>query len=149
VDAFLNWSAGADPFAGDARSRALAPRTVRLRRDQIHAAVTALIETGISPKRIKSLRDLVSLENARRILRRRHEMVDGSENLFNYDLARTVVEIASRWVKVKPRLLKQLKHLASKVPAPASGLTKKNKAALRQFDDPSNLRKLFDFSRRL
>jgi hypothetical protein len=46
VDNYLTWNRCADPFAADARSRALAPRTLRLRRDQIHAAVTALVETG-------------------------------------------------------------------------------------------------------
>ena len=43
-----------DPFAADARSRPLAPRTLRLRRDQIHAAVTALVESGTKPAAILS-----------------------------------------------------------------------------------------------
>jgi integrase len=148
-DAFLAWCAGVDPFAADARPRALAPQTVKLRRNQIHAAVTALVESGVNPKTIRSLRDLVSPANVKRILRRRNEMVGGRENIFNHDLAWTLVEIARRWVKIRPAALDKLKQLASKVPTPVLGLTSKNKFALRQFDDPANLRRLYEFSSRL
>jgi integrase len=149
VDAFLGWCAGVDPFAADPRSRALAPQTVKLRRAQIHAAATALLESKVSPKILRTLRDLVSLENFKRILRRRHEMIDGRENIFNHDLARTLVEIARQWVEVKPAMLEQLKRFANRVPKPVSGLTNKNKATLRQFDDPANFRRLYEFSNRL
>lgn len=47
VDAHLSWCAACDPFAADARPRALAPRSLRLRRDQIHAAVTAWTCPGL------------------------------------------------------------------------------------------------------
>jgi integrase len=149
VDSFLDWCAGVDPFAADARSRALAPQTVKLRQNQIHAAATALLESGVNPKTIRSLRDLVSPENMKRILRRRNEMVGGRENIFNHDLAWTLVDIARRWVKVRLVTLDKLKQLASRVPTPVSGLTSKNKTTLRQFDDLANFSRLFDFSNRL
>src|SRR5262249_2115911 len=149
VDAFLGWSAGDDPYAANVRPRTLAPGTIKLRRAQIHAAATALAESGASAKTIRSLRDLVSPRNVKRILRRRNEMVGGHENIFNHDLAWTLVEIARRWVKADPRVLDELKRLASRVPTPVRGLTSKNKTTLRQFDDPANLRKLFDFTIRL
>jgi integrase len=149
VDACLAWCAGVNPFAANARPRALAPQTVKLRRDQIHAAATALVESGVDPKTIRSLRGLVSPENVKRILRRRNEMVGGHENIFNHDLAWTLVEIARRWVKIRPAALDEIKRLASKVPTPVSGLTSKNKTTLRQFDDPANLRRLYEFPDRL
>ena len=136
-------------FAADARSRALAPQTIKLRRNQIHAAVTALVESGVKPTAIKSLADLVSPENFKRILRRRHEMVGGRENVFNHDLARALVQIARQWVKVDAGVLAELTRLAGKVPMPMSGLTDKNKRALRQFDDPAVLQRLFNFPSRL
>ena len=43
---YLSWAGGSDPFDPDARLRPLAPQTLRLRRDQIHAAVTALAKFG-------------------------------------------------------------------------------------------------------
>ena len=82
-------------FAADARSRALAPQTIQLRRNQIHAAVTALVESGVRPSAITSLADLVSPEKFKRILRRRNETVGGRENVFNGDLARALVQIAA------------------------------------------------------
>jgi hypothetical protein len=41
-DTYLSWCVATDPFAVDARPRPLASRTLKLSRDQIHAAVTAL-----------------------------------------------------------------------------------------------------------
>ena len=93
--------------------------------------------------------DLVSPENFKRILRRRHQMVGGRENVFNHDLARTLVEVARQWVKVDAATLTELRRLASKVPTPLPGLTEKNKRALRQFDDPAVLRRLYEFPGRL
>jgi integrase len=142
------WCA-ADPLAADARSRPLAPRTIKLRQDHIHAAVTALVESGVKPKAIQSLADVVSSGNFKRILRRRHEMVSGRDNVFNHDLARSLIEIARQWVKVDAVSLAELRRLTSKVPVPLAGLTEKNKRALRQFDDPAILRRLYDFPGRL
>ena len=46
VDDYLSWAGGSDPFDPDARIRPLASRTLRLRRDQVHAAVTALVDSA-------------------------------------------------------------------------------------------------------
>ena len=105
-------------FAADARSRALAPQTIKLRQNQIHAAVTALVESGIKPAAIKSLADLVSPENFKRILRRRYETVGGRENVFNCDLARALVQIARQRAKVGTGVLAELTRLAGKIPMP-------------------------------
>ena len=129
-------------FAADARRRAMAPRTVQLRRDQIHAAVTALIEVGVPAADIASLADLVVPENFKQILLRRYEMSAGAENVFNRDVARSLIEIAYQWVKVDEPTADELRRLAGKLPAPAPGLTRKNKGALRQFDDPQVLHRL-------
>ncbi len=149
ADDYLAWCAGIDVFATDARPRALAPETLRLRRDEIHAAVTALLESGMATKEIRSLADLVSLENFKRILRRRHEMVGGRENIFNAELARMLVEVGRDWVKLDPARLKELTRLAGKVPKPMPGLTTKNKRVLRQFDDPAVLQRLYNLPDRL
>ena len=148
-DTYLTWCAGGDVFAADARSRALAAQTVKLQHDHVHAAVTALVESGIPPKAIRSLGDLVTIENFKRILRRRHEMVEGRENVFNRDLTRTLIEIARRWVKVSCSSLTELEGSPAKYRRRRPGLRTKNKATLRQFDDPSNLRRLVELPDRL
>ena len=142
VDAYLSWCSGSDPFAADARARPLAPDTLRLRRDQIHAAVSALVECGTRRSSIRLLADLVTPNNLKSILRRRLESVGGEENTFNHLLGSVLVQIAREWVKVDPPILAELKRLVGKLPVPPLGLTSKNKRFLRQFDNPDALRRL-------
>ena len=149
VDKFLKWSSQSDPFAPDSRSRRLAPPTLRLRRDQIHAAASALIDTGMKPAAIRSLADLVTPVNFKRILRLRVEMVDGAQNSFNHSLAIALTLIARDWVKVDGPVYAELKRILSKVPVPLKGLTNKNKRFLRQFDDLNALQCLVQLPERL
>ena len=107
VEKYLVWCEAADVFAADARPRPLAPRTLKLRRNQIHAAVTALVESGRDPASIKSVADLVSVDAFKCILRRRHEAVGSRANNFNRDLAELLVQIAREWVKVDARAVDQ------------------------------------------
>jgi hypothetical protein len=142
LDNCLAWSSNTDPFAPDAPARPLAPATIRLRRDQIHGAVTALVDSGVEPASITALADLVMVPNFKKIARHRLEMAQGCENSFNRGLATTLVQIAREWVKTDNATLIELKRLASKVPGPRGDLTAKNKRFLRQFDDPSVLQRL-------
>lgn len=146
VDNYVTWCAVSDPFAADARIRALAPRTLQLRRDEIHAAVTALVQSGVDTSTIQSLADLVSPDHLKRILRKRLEY---ETNTFNHFLGKTLVQLARDWVKVDAQVSAELKRLVSKMPAPVVGLTDKNKRALRQFDDPAVLRRLYSLSESL
>ena len=148
-DEHLAWCSVCDPFAPDARMRALAPRSLRLRRDQIHAAVTALVESGIKPSAIRSIADLVTPDHLKRILRRRLDSVGGAENTFNLGLGYALLQIAHEWVKVDAQVFAELKRLVGKMPEPVMGLTDKNKRALRQFDDPAVLRRLYSLPERL
>ena len=142
LEDYLAWCANTDPFAADARSRPLAPATVRLRRDQIRAAVTALIESGVEPTAIRTLADLVSAANFKRVAERRLKMAGGRENSFNRGVATALVQIAREWVKTDDATLSELRRLASKLPMPRADLTVKNKRFLRQFDDPLVLQRL-------
>jgi integrase len=141
-DSYLSWCAATDPFAVDARPRPLAARTLKLSRDQIHAAVTALVKSGTSPESIQSLADLVTPSNFKSIFRQRLADAEGQQKSFNFYLARALVRIAQEWVKVDASVLVELKRLASKLKAPKRNLTPKNRAFLRQFDDPRTLLRL-------
>ena len=57
--------------------------------------------------------------------------------------------MAREWLRVDPQALAEPKRLASKMPKPALGLTDKNKRALRQFDDPVVLHRLYFLPERL
>lgn len=143
VDSYLAWCGVTDPFAPDARSRPLAPRTLRLLRNQIHAAVTALAESGTPPSSITTLAALVVPAHFRASLRRRLQAAGGKENTFNHDLGKALVQMARTWLKVPANELAELKRMVGKMPVAPIGLTDKNKRFLRQFDDPKTLRRLF------
>jgi hypothetical protein len=149
VDAHLAWCAVCDPFDADARPRPLAPGSLRLRRDHIHAGATALVDSGIKPPAIRSLADLVTPDHLKRILRRRLDSVGGAENTFNSGLGYALLQIAHEWVRVDAQVFAELKRLVGKMPEPVIGLTDKNKRALRQFDDPAVLRRLYSLPERL
>jgi integrase len=142
VKEYLAWCACTDEFAADARTRRLAPGTLKLRRAQIHAAVTALVERGVEVLEITKLATLVTPDHFTNIARRRRDMADGTKNAFNKQLVKALVQIAREWVKVDGVTLTELKRLAGKVPEPRGDLTQKNKRFLRQFDDPATLQRL-------
>jgi integrase len=149
VDAYLSWATRSDPFGADARLRLLAPRTERLRRHQIHAAASALVDSGLKPSTIRSLADIITPTNFKSVLRRRLEIAGGEANNFNKDLAGILILIARERVKVDAPILAELKRLASKLPALKIGLTDKNKRFLRQFDNPEALYRLVKLPERL
>ncbi len=148
-DNYLEWCSGADPFAEHARPRRLKPRTLKLRRNQIHAAATALIASGVSAESICGLRDLVEVGNFRQILRQRHAATGGKANNFNRDLAEALVQIAREWVKLEKAALQTLTEMTAKVPMQGKGLTDKNKRAVRQFDDPVVIERLLGLPHQL
>jgi integrase len=142
VEDHLTWCGDKDNLNEDARPRPLGPATVRLRRNQIHAAVSALVESGAAAETIRSLSDLLNKENFKRIARRRRELAGGQENQFNTDLLKALIQIGREWIKLDVAVLTELKRVARKLPGPLAGLTAKNKRFLRQFDDPAVLARL-------
>jgi hypothetical protein len=142
-DRYLEWCAVSDPFAADARNKPLAPRTLKLTKDQIHAAVTASVNSGRQPQQIRSLADLVTVENFKSILRQRLAVAGAPNKSFDHYLARALIRVAKEWVRIDADVLAELKKAASRLPAPdGRDLTLKNKRFLRQFEDPAALRKL-------
>jgi hypothetical protein len=62
VEKYLVWCSVPDPLDDEACARALAPETVRLRRDHIHLAASAACASGIAVERLTSLAQLVEPE---------------------------------------------------------------------------------------
>lgn len=129
------WALRPDPFDAAARVRALAPQSVRLRANFTHAAVTALVASGVAPEQITSLAVLVTPENFKLIVGHRFRRAGEKPNAFNDGLAKALLAIAREWVKPPAAVLQELTHLASKLPKFHPGLTAKNKALLRAFDN--------------
>ena len=144
VEKYLTWCTGADPFAEDARPRHLRPRTLKLRRNQIQAAVTALIESGVAPGSITGLADLVAILISSDEFCSLAIEAGGKANNFNRDLAEALVQIAREWVKADAATLAELNKLTRKMPMLPRGLTAKNRRAVNQFDDPAVAARLHD-----
>jgi integrase len=149
VDDHLAWAAGDDPFAPDPRPRPLSPGSVRLRRQYIQSAVTALIASGTPIQQITALADLVTPEAFKRILRQRHIAAGQQANAYNEGLAKALIAIAKEWVQPGSPVIAELKRLASKLPRLSPGLTDKNSALLRAFGDPDLLQRLLALPDRL
>jgi integrase len=144
TDEYLRWCGVPDPLDEDARTRALAPATLRLRRDHIHLAASAACSAGIDPNQLTSLSRLVEPEMFRTILRQQWKERGQKPTSYIVSLASVLIKIAAEWVNVPLEQLAELKEIRSKLGRTRSGLTEKNKTVLRRFDDPRLLGKLIN-----
>jgi integrase len=149
IDAHISWAAVPDPLANGTRKRALAPRSLRLRKMQIVAAVTAAVAAGIPLDQITSLASLVEAETFRALLRQRWQQDGRRITSYTHNGAATLIAIASEWVRASPDQIAVLKTLRSKLGLPPTGLTGKNRAMLRRFDDPRLITALVQLPDRL
>jgi hypothetical protein len=146
---YLAWCAMPDPLDDGARARALAPHTRRLRREQIHSAVTAAVAAGVEPGRLVSLPALVDAEVVRALLRHLWKEDGGKLSAYTHGVAGTLLAAAKEWVKLPADKLEVLKDLRRKLGSLAPGLTAKNEDLLRLFDDPRLLQSLIALPDRL
>lgn len=149
VERYLVWCSVPDPLDDKARARALAPETLRLRRDHIHLAASAAGAAGIAAERLTSLSQLVEPETFRAVLRHLWTKRGGKLTAYTRDVAVVLITIASEWVRTPADQLSTLKKLRGKLGSLRSGLTEKNKALLRKFDDPRLVAGLVELPDRL
>jgi integrase len=149
VRQYLDWAAVPDPLDEAARARALGPRTLRLQRQHIHSAASAAVAAGIRIGQLTSLAMLVQPEAFRAILRQLWQQDGRKLSAYTHGTAITLIAIASEWVKTPPETIAILKALRRKLGSLPSGLTEKNHALLRTFDDPRLLAALVQLPNRL
>jgi integrase len=136
VERHLAWTSVPDPLDEGARAKALAPGTRHLRRDHIHSAVTAAVAAGMAPESLTSLGSLVATETFKALVKELWKQ-DGSKlSAYTHGVAGTLIAIAAEWVKAPAATVATLKTLRRKLGTLPSGLTDKNKALLRKFEDP-------------
>jgi len=140
LEEHLAWAAGADTFASDAPKRALKPSTLRLRREQLRIAASILSRALGSPDQVVSLATLVRPDNVKIILT--GMLKNGQATDYARGAAISLGAVAEHWVKVSPADLAELKRLRSRLGTTAPGLTAKNRALVRQLDDPRIFEKL-------
>lgn len=144
VGDYLSWCSVPDPLDENARAKALAPATVRLRQDHIHLAASAAVAAGTAVERLTSLGCLVEPGIYKALLRQRWQDAGGKFTAYTRDVAVTLIAIAGEWVKVPARQMKELKDLRSKLGSHRRGFAEKNHALLRRFDDQQLVVKLIE-----
>jgi integrase len=132
---YMTWCTVPDPLDDNARATRLAPATVRLRRDQVHSAVTAAVAAGIPSEKLSMLADLVEVETFKVILRKLYKDDGNVLTPYTHGVAGTLIATAKEWVEAPPEHVEALKKLRRKLGTLPTGLTDKNKSFLRRLDD--------------
>lgn len=146
--AFLTQSGNQDPFADD-YAPSVKPSTLDLRRKQILQIATALVLSGVPAAEITGLAVLVSPENAARALRFFRDRPGGKESKYLHQQALLLRTIARHWVKAPASEVDTLRTFAARLAPASTGMVDKNRAKLRQFDDPENVRRLLRLPHRV
>jgi integrase len=96
-----------------------------------------------------SLASLVEPETFRTVLRHLWQQDGCKLSAYTHGIAVTLIAIASEWVKAPADAVATLKALRGKLGTLPSGLTDKNKALLRKFEDPRLIAELLQLPDRL
>lgn len=138
VAAYSRWQRGDDLFTAHPPPKVCRPTTIDLRRKHIEGAASALIESGVPRETLMTLADLVTPKAVKTILRQYLARTNDQPTQYHRALAGTMIHIARYWVRAEPDDIDALKDLKRRLGPDRSGLTKKNRRTLRQFDDPHN-----------
>jgi hypothetical protein len=142
VEAYLAYLASDDLFTN---RRACSPTTLRDVRLRIFQMATALVRCGRNPDTIRSLADLVAPEAIRAALSFLYSRNGKRKTGQLHNFALTAIKIAKWWVEAPEAQIKELQAIRRRVDPKETGMTARNRARLRQFDDPENLRRLVGF----
>jgi integrase len=144
LEAYLDHLAHGDLFGRTGRGPA-SPFTVRTLRGHLLRMATALVESsGRDPVTIRSLADLIQPEALKAELNFFWNRNGNRKTGHLHNLALTAIKIAKWWVKASPEQISELQAIGRTVNPKDGGMTARNRARLRQFDDPENVRRLID-----
>lgn len=145
VAAYLRWAAGEDPLATDAPEHPLKPSTVRLRSHQLRIAASALAKQCGGPNAVPNLATLVEPNNVKVLLTALLQATaDRRPTSFIRALGRALRSVAQHWVKAPAADIEELTRIQRKLGSDRTGLTDKNRALVRQFEDRRLLMQLLD-----
>jgi integrase len=121
--------------------RPRASRRARYRLQLLQLAA-ALVRSGWDLTSIGRLADLVAVDAAEAALKFIWQRNGMRKTGQLHRFALLLIKLAKHWVKVSPEHLEALRQLRKKVNPGCSGMTVRNRARLRQFDDPVNVARL-------
>jgi len=148
AEAFLTRLGSQDPFADD-YAPSVRPGTVAMRRRQILQIATALARSEMPVEEITALAVLVTPANAKRVLRFFLDRAGGSSTKYLHQQAILLKTIARHWVKAPHNEIQDLTAFARNLAVKKGGMTDKNRARLRQFDNPANIAAMLNLPARV
>ena len=136
IQAWLHRLAGADLCDGQ-EFEPLAVRSIRTRKEQIRNLTSAMVRAGVATASLQTLTDVVIPEHVAKALEFVRSRVGGKWTGQTQNLANLACSIARHYVGAGPKQLQQLALIRRKVSPKRKGMTERNRALLRPFDDPN------------
>lgn len=149
VERHLDWLGGKDLLADHQPPSICKPNTLSLRKKQIHLMASAAVQGGVDIEQITSLEALVEQDVVKAAVSWYFEKNQRQTTVYQKDLVVAIYSIARHWVRVDNDHLVWFKELISRLNPKQGGLTDKNRAALRQFDEPTQVRRLLQLPEQL
>jgi integrase len=147
-NAWLDRLAGRDLLA-ELPFRAVRPSTIKRREQQVRAFASGLALRGRDPATITGLRDLVEIDAYTEGLRFFIERSGGKSTTAIVDLSGALTAIARHHLRLDQDHLGRMAAINRKLRVGPRSLTLKNRARLRQFDDPANVAALLGLPHKL
>lgn len=146
VDAWLDHLAGTDPLA-ERDFKPLNSASLHTRKRQIHLFVSAIALSGKDPNDLRTLADIVALDNVAAGLRFFWERAGKTRSVHAGQIAGVLKSVARHWVKVSPEQQARLASMARQITPDVGGMTKRNRDLLRPLQDPARMRALLGLPR--
>jgi hypothetical protein len=112
------------------------PISAKARENLLRAHASAVVASGRDPSSLKNISDLVEIETAAAGLEHILIRVGGKTSVHVHQIAKLVCTLARRWVKVPKPHQEQLEVIRKQLDPGRHGMTEKNRATLRMFEDP-------------
>jgi integrase len=144
---YLKRLEGGDVLEEDG-SPSLSPATIKSRELQVRRFFGELVVDGVGVHEIPDLGAMVQPDMAYRGLRAMIARKNGSSGMI-HNMAYALLVIAKHHVRLAEQDLNKIRKACSKLKVERLGMTAKNRARLRQFDDQDNLNRLLDLPRKL
>jgi integrase len=148
TDSYLDRLAGID-LSEDGPPRPARPATLKTRAYQLQVSASALVHRGVPAETIRSLADLVTLENYQSLLRFFLDRHDGKASPMAGQIAGFLKDVARHWVKADEDTIAKMKKIVSRLTPPRRGMTLKNRERLRPLDEPENVARFLGLSERI
>jgi hypothetical protein len=144
IDAMLDAAISPDPLSPTSR-RPIKPVSARSRATLLRRFVSALVLSGRDPLTLRTIADLVEPETVRQGLRFFLKRNGGRSSADIHQTAKLMCTLAKHWVGVPPDHLAVLVAIRNRLDPGRHGMTEKNRATLRCFEDEALVAKFLAF----